>query len=229
MYEAGGTVEQETLHFDPAHESAPPLRSKEEAQDYRYLPEPDLVPIEPPAELVERLRAEIPEPPGARIRRFERDYGLPFYDAEVLNGSAALARLFEGVVAGGVEAKAASNVLMNEFARTGVDPASVDGAQLAKLLEARSRIPRDTFAEALGASGDPGFDAERYLGDGLVADASELEPLVERVLAANPSEVESYRGGKQGLFGFFVGQVMRESQGKADPKIVNELLRQKLG
>ena len=229
VYEAGGTVDQETLHFDPAHESSPPLRTKEEAQDYRYLPEPDLVPIEPPAEMVERLRAEVPEPPGARIRRFERDYGLPFYDAEVLNGSVAMARLFEAAVAGGAEAKAASNVLMNEFARTGVDPAAVDGAQLAKLLEARSRIPRDRFAEALAASGDAVFDAEQYMGDGLVADSSELEPLVERVLAANPSEVEAYRGGKQGLLGFFVGQVMRETQGKADPKVVNELLHDKLG
>src|SRR3954452_7577295 len=122
VYEEGGTIEQETLHFDPAHEESPPMRSKEEAQDYRYLPEPDLVPIEPPAELVERLRAGVPEPPGARVRRFERDYGLPFYDAEVLNASVAMSRLVEGVVTAGVDAKAASNVLMNEFARTGVDP-----------------------------------------------------------------------------------------------------------
>ena len=228
VYEAGGTVEQETLHFDPAHESAPPLRTKEEAQDYRYLPEPDLVPIEPPRELVERLRAEVPEPPGARIRRFESTHGLPFYDAEVLNGSVALSQLFEGVVAGGVEAKAASNVLMNEFARTGVDPATVDAAELAKLLEARSRIPRDRFAEALAASGERGFQAERYLGDGLVVDTAALEPLVESVLAANPSEVESYRSGKEGLLGFFVGQVMRETKGNADPRVVNELVREKL-
>src|SRR5262249_61586064 len=109
------------------------------------------------------------------------------------------------------EAKAASNVLMNEFARSGVDPAAVDGAQLAKLLEARSRIPRDTFAEALAASGDPGFDADRYLGDGLVADPSELEPLVEGLLAANPSQVESYRRGKHGLFGFFLRPVIPHS------------------
>ena len=229
VYESGGSVEQETLHFDPAHESAPPLRSKEEAQDYRYLPEPDLVPIEPPADLVERLRDEVPEPPGARIRRFERDYALPFYDSEVLNASVAMSRLFEGVVAGGVDAKAASNVLMNEFARAEVDAAAVDSAQLAKLIAGRAQIPRDTFAEALQASGENGFDAERYLGDGLVADTSELEPIVERVLAANPSEVASFRDGKQGLLGFFVGQVMRETQGKADPKVVNELLRSKLG
>jgi aspartyl-tRNA(Asn)/glutamyl-tRNA(Gln) amidotransferase subunit B len=228
IYQAGGTVEQETLHFDPAHESAPPLRTKEEAQDYRYLPEPDLVPIEPPPDLVKRLREEVPEPPGARIRRFESAYGLPFYDAEVLNGSVALSRLFERVVKGGAEAKSASNVLMNEFARTGVDPAGVDATELAKLLDARSRIPRDRFAEALAASGEAGFQADRYLGDGLVADTSALEPLVERVLADNSDEVAAYRAGKEGLLGFFVGQVMRETQGKADPRVVNELVREKL-
>ena len=229
IYEAGGEIDQETLHFDPDHESAPPLRSKEEAQDYRYFPEPDLVPLAPPRALVERLRGEVPEPPGARIRRFESQYGLPFYDAEVLNGSVALAQLYEGVVAAGVEVKAASNVLMNEFSRTGVDPAAVDAAQLAKIIEARARIPRDRFNEALAGSGDPGFEAERYLGDGLVADASALEPLVERVLAANANEVAAYRAGKQGLLGFFVGQVMRETQGKADARVVNELVRAKLG
>jgi Asp-tRNA(Asn)/Glu-tRNA(Gln) amidotransferase B subunit len=140
-----------------------------------------------------------------------------------------LARLLEGVVAAGADAKAASNVLMNEFARTGVDAEVVDAAELAKLLEARSRIPRDRFSEALARSGEEGFEADRYLGDGLVADTSELEPLVERILAENTSEVESYRAGKQGLLGFFVGQVMRETQGNADPKVVNELLRSKLG
>ena len=228
VYEAGGTVEQETLHFDPAHEAAPPLRTKEEAQDYRYLPEPDLVPLAPPADLVERLRAEVPEAPGARTGRFESQYGLPFYDAEVLNGSLVLSQLFEGVVERGADPKLASNVLMNDFARTGVDPAAVDASELATLLEARGRIPRDRFIEALSASADPGFRADRYLGDGLVADASALEPLVERVLNANKQEVAAYRDGKVGLLGFFVGQVMRETKGKADPRVVNDLVRDKL-
>ena len=120
------------------------------------------------------------------------------------------------------------NVLMNQFAVSGVDPDAVDAAELGKLIEARSRIPRDKFTEALAASGDPGFSAERYLGDGLVADTAELEPIVERILAANPGQVEAYRGGKEGLLGFFVGQVMKETQGKADPRVVNELVREKL-
>jgi Asp-tRNA(Asn)/Glu-tRNA(Gln) amidotransferase B subunit len=117
---------------------------------------------------------------------------------------------------------------MNQFAATGVDPDTVDADELGKLIEARSRIPRDKFTEALTASGEPGFSAERYLGDGMVAETSELEPIVERILAANPGQVQAYRGGKEGLLGFFVGQVMKETRGKADPRVVNELLREKL-
>jgi aspartyl-tRNA(Asn)/glutamyl-tRNA(Gln) amidotransferase subunit B len=228
LYEAGGEVVQETYDFDPDTNELTRHRVKEEADDYRYFPEPDLVPMEPPRELVERLRAELPELPGARIRRFEAQYGLPYYDAEVLNGSRSLAALFEGVVGAGAEAKAASNVLMNQFAAAGVDPAAVDSAQLSRLIRERDRIPRNVFIEALTASGEPGFSADRYLADGLVADVSELEPLVERILASNEEQVAAYRGGKEGLLGYFVGQVMKETQGKADPKVVNELLREKL-
>ena len=117
---------------------------------------------------------------------------------------------------------------MNQFAVTGVDPDAVDAEELGKLIEARSRIPREKFTEALAASGDSGFSAETYLGDGLVANTAELEPIVERILAANPGQVEAYRGGKEGLLGFFVGQVMKETQGKADPRVVNELVREML-
>jgi aspartyl-tRNA(Asn)/glutamyl-tRNA(Gln) amidotransferase subunit B len=205
-----------------------PRRRKEEADDYRYFPEPDLVPLEPEPATLERLETELPELPGARIRRFEREYGLPFYDAEVLNGSSALAALYERVALDGVDAKAASNVLMNDFVATGVDPDSVNAAELAKVIAARATIPRATFTKALAASGEPDFKADTYLAEALVADASELEPLVERILAENPGQVAAYKGGKQGLLGFFVGQVMKETQGKADPKVVNELLRERL-
>jgi len=164
-----------------------------------------------------------------RTRRFEREYQLPFYDAEVLNGSAALAALYERVALDGVDAKAASNVLMNDFVATGVDPAAVNAEELGKVIAARATIPRASFAKALAESGDPEFRAETYLGETLVADTSELEPLVDRVLAGNPDQVAAYKGGKQGLFGYFVGQVMKETQGKADPKVVNDLLREKLG
>jgi aspartyl-tRNA(Asn)/glutamyl-tRNA(Gln) amidotransferase subunit B len=222
IYEGGGQVDQETLHFDPGAESAPPLRSKEEAQDYRYFPEPDLVPIQPPGELVERMRAELPELPGARVLRLAADLDHDLATDLVTSGRDAL---FERVPG---DRRAVANVLMNQFAAAGVDPAAVNAEELGKLIEARSRIPRERLTEALAASADPGFSADAYLGDGLVADTSELEPIVDRILEANPGQVESYRGGKEGLLGFFVGQVMKETQGKADPKVVNELLRTKL-
>jgi len=228
VYEAGGEISQETLHYDPSSGQVTPLRSKEYADDYRYFPEPDLVPVEPSPELVAEAGAELPELPGARIRRFEEQFELSFYDADVLNGSAALARLFEGVVVGGAEPKAAANVLTNQFAAAGVDPSSVDAAELAKLVEARDTIPRGTFAEALAASGEPGFAAERYLVEAAVSDVSELDPVIDRILAANEGQVAAYRGGKEGLLGFFVGQVMKETQGKANPKVVNERLRERL-
>jgi aspartyl-tRNA(Asn)/glutamyl-tRNA(Gln) amidotransferase subunit B len=222
IYESGGEVEQETMHFDPGNESAPPLRSKEEAQDYRYLPEPDLVPLEPARELVERLRGELPELPGARIARLAGELDPELAEGLVTSGRD---RLFEQVPG---ERRAVANVLMNQWAATGVDPATVNADELGKLIEARDRIPRAAFTEALEASGEPGFEAQRFLGDGQIADTADLEPLVEQVLAANPSQVDDYRGGKEGLLGFFVGQVMKETGGRANPKLVNELLREKL-
>jgi aspartyl-tRNA(Asn)/glutamyl-tRNA(Gln) amidotransferase subunit B len=227
-WESGGQVVQETLDYEVKSDTVTSRRRKEEADDYRYFPEPDLVPLDPPAELVERVRGEVRELPGERIRRFEQQYGLSYYDAEVLNGSAALAALYEQVALDGVDAKAASNVLMNDFVATGIDPAAVDGTELGKLIAARSTIPRETFVRALSESGDPEFRAETYLGDTLVADTAELEPLVDRILAASPGQVATYKAGKEGVLGFFVGQVMKETQGKADPKVVNELLRRKL-
>jgi aspartyl-tRNA(Asn)/glutamyl-tRNA(Gln) amidotransferase subunit B len=222
IYESGGQVEQETMHFDPGNESAPPLRSKEEAQDYRYLPEPDLVPLEPDRELVERLRGQLPDLPGDRIRRLGDEVGFEIAEGLVTSGRD---RLFEKVPG---DRREVANVLMNQFAATGVDPAAVKADELAKLIEARDRIPRQAFTEALAASGDEGFSAESYLGDGQITEAGDLEPLVDQILAANPQQVESYRAGKEGLLGFFVGQVMKETEGRANPKLVNELLREKL-
>jgi aspartyl-tRNA(Asn)/glutamyl-tRNA(Gln) amidotransferase subunit B len=222
IYESGGEVEQETLHFDPGNESAPPLRSKEEAQDYRYLSEPDLVPLEPPRELVERLRAELPKLPGARMQRLAAELDFELAEGLVTSGRDRLYEAVEG------DRRAVANVLMNQFAATGVDPAVVNAAELAKLIEARDRIPRQAFTDALAASGDSGFSAEAYLGDGQITDTSELESLIDEVLARNPQQVEDYRGGKEGLLGFFVGQVMKQTEGRANPQLVNELLRQKL-
>jgi aspartyl-tRNA(Asn)/glutamyl-tRNA(Gln) amidotransferase subunit B len=225
VYEAGGEVEQETLHFDPAHEDSPPLRSKEEAEDYRYLPEPDLLPVEPPEELVERLRGEVGELPSARIVRLRE--GLDDYLATVLV-TGGLDRLHADVVAAGADPREAGNVLANRFVATGIAPGAVDARELAKLVSGRADIPRAAFDEALERLGEPGFSAEPYLAQRAVADVSELDPVIERVLAANPGQAAAYRGGKEGLLGFFVGQVMKETGGAANPRVVNERLREKL-
>ena len=225
VYEQGGIVEQETLHFDPAHEESPPMRSKEEAQDYRYFPDPDLVPVHPPVDVVERLRGEIGELPGARIKRIADT--LSFYDADVLV-TGGLDRLWADVVAAGAEPKEAANVLANQFVATGIAPSALNAAELAKLVSARAEIPRAAFDEALAKTGDAGFTAAPYLEQKVVGDAAELDPIIERIIDANPGQAEQFRGGKQGLLGFFVGQVMKETGGKADPRVVNERVREKL-
>jgi aspartyl-tRNA(Asn)/glutamyl-tRNA(Gln) amidotransferase subunit B len=228
IYESGGEVEQETLHFDPTREDAPPLRSKEEAQDYRYLPEPDLVPLEPLSEwALDDLRAELPESPAARLERL-LGTGLELRDAEALNNEPARIALFESLSKAGIEARPAATFVLNEVARHEVDPAEIDGAELAKVLRERDQIPRDALDAAVAASADAGFSAEKYLQQRTVADASELDPVIDRILSANEQQVEAYRSGKEGLLGFFVGQVMRETQGKANPKVVNERLLEKL-
>ena len=222
IYESVGEVEQETLHFDPSRESAPPLRSKEEAQDYRYFPEPDLVPVAPARGLVDRLRGEVPEPPGERIRRLATDLGHELAEGLVTSGRD---RLYERVPG---ERRSVATVLMNQFAATGVDPASVDPGELGTLIEARARIPRSAFDAALASSGDEGFSAERYVAEAAISDTAELDPLVDAVLAEHPDQVNAFRSGKEGLLGFFVGQVMRRTGGKADPRVVSEVVRSKL-
>jgi len=226
-YESGGQVEQETLHFDPNREDAPPLRSKEEAEDYRYLPEPDLVPIEPLREWsLDDLRGELPESPSARLERVLAA-GLDLRDAEALNLEPARVRLFETIRDAGIEPKPAAAFVLNDVAPQ-VDPAGVNGVELAKVLLERDQIPRAAFDAAVAASATQGFSADEYLRERTVADTSELDPVIDRILSENEQQVEAYRGGKEGLLGFFVGQVMRETQGKANPKVVNERLREKL-
>jgi aspartyl-tRNA(Asn)/glutamyl-tRNA(Gln) amidotransferase subunit B len=222
IYESGGEVVQETLHYDPASGTVEPLRSKEYADDYRYFPEPDLVPVEPSAELVAAMRAELGELPSARVRRLEQDVGFDLAEGLVASGRD---RIFERVPG---DRRAVANVLMNQFAASGVAPDAVNAEELGKLIEARETIPRAVFAEALAASGNGDFSADRYLGEAAISDAAELDPVIERVLEANETQVASFKAGKEGVLGYLVGQVMRETQGKANPKIVNERLREKL-
>ena len=224
VWESGGEVVQQTFDFHADTGALTPSRTKEEAEDYRYFAEPDLVPIEPAAELVERLRLELPELPGTRIRRLEEAVGFETAHALVTTGRD---RLYERLAGAGVDTRTAANVVMNEA--VGVDPERVNAEELAKVIAARAELPRETYLEAVAASANGEFSAEPYLAQRSVADVSELDPVIDRVLAANDAQVAQYRAGKEGLLGFFVGQVMRETQGKANPKVVNERLREKLG
>jgi aspartyl-tRNA(Asn)/glutamyl-tRNA(Gln) amidotransferase subunit B len=225
VWESGGSVEQHTYDFDVSSGTLTARREKEEADDYRYFPEPDLVPVEPPEELVERLRAELPELPAARIRRIGESLD---HDRAVVLVTGGLDALWETTVAAGADAVGAANVVANQLVGAGVDPAAVDPGELAKLVGARERIPRKAFDEAIGRVGEPGFSVEPYLAQEAVSDTGSLEPVVDAILAANPAQVEQYRGGKQGLLGFFVGQVMKETKGTADARVVNDLVRAKL-
>ncbi|HZQ64481.1 MAG TPA: Asp-tRNA(Asn)/Glu-tRNA(Gln) amidotransferase subunit GatB [Gaiellaceae bacterium] len=220
LYESGGTVEQETYDYEPDTDTLTQHRSKEEAEDYRYFPEPDLVPLEPEPELVERLRTELPELPAARIVRHTEALGADDAWALVTTERDAT---YAALVAEGVAEREAFNVTMNQPI-----PPGANVAELAKVVKAAKTLTREALQKAVAASADPGFTADAYLGDVAITDAAELDPLIDRILAANPGQVESYRGGKEGLLGFFVGQVMKETGGKASPKVVNERLREKL-
>jgi aspartyl-tRNA(Asn)/glutamyl-tRNA(Gln) amidotransferase subunit B len=225
VWESGGEVEQHTYDFDVATGTLTARRAKEEADDYRYFPEPDLVPVEPPAELVERLRSELPELPAQRIRRIGETLD---HERALVLVTGGLDSLWEATVAAGADAVAASNVISNQLVGAGADPTAVSATELAKLVEARDRIPRTAFDEAIGRVGEPGFSADPFVAQEVVSDTASLEPVVEAILAANPGQVEQYRAGKDGLLGFFVGQVMKETKGQADPRAVNELVRAKL-
>jgi aspartyl-tRNA(Asn)/glutamyl-tRNA(Gln) amidotransferase subunit B len=221
IYESGGVVEQHTYDYEPDTDTLTPHRTKEEADDYRYFPEPDLVPLEPEPALVERLRGELPELPADAIR----------VRAEVLGVDDAWALVttdrdpaYQGLISGGVAEREAFNFVMNQPIPTGANL-----AELAKVAKAAKDLTREALTAAVAASADAGFTADDYLGQTAVSDTAELDPIVDAVLAANAGQVESYRAGKEGLLGFFVGQVMKETGGKANPKVVSELLRKKLG
>jgi len=224
-HEAGETLAQSTYDYDADTDRLTAHRSKEEADDYRYFPEPDLVPVEPPAELVERLRGEIGERPAERIRRLEAAVGFEQALELVTTGRDGL---YDRLVAAGADVRTAANAVMNAIVTAAVDPAAVNADELALVLAARDKLPRDVYAEAVARSADPGFEAAPFLEQTSVSDESALDPVIESVIAANPEQVATYRGGKEGVLGYLVGQVMRETQGKADPKVVNRLLREKL-
>jgi aspartyl-tRNA(Asn)/glutamyl-tRNA(Gln) amidotransferase subunit B len=236
LLERGEEIEQATLHYDPATGEIRSLRSKEEAHDYRYFPEPDLVPIVVTTEHVDRVRGEMPELPYDRMHRFAREYGLSPYDAEVLNGSAATADLFEAAVQGAktADAKLVANWVMGEYlanAKEGRMATAEQVASIADLVAGKAinnATAKEVFARVAADGGDPAALVEAE-GLGLVQDEGALKAVVTEVIAANPKQVEQYRGGKTAIVGFFVGQVMKQMQGKADPQAAKAMLEQELG
>ncbi|HIJ82551.1 MAG TPA: Asp-tRNA(Asn)/Glu-tRNA(Gln) amidotransferase subunit GatB [Desulfuromonadales bacterium] len=237
--EDGGTVVQETRLFDPNSGTTRSMRSKEEAHDYRYFPDPDLVPLVIDGVWVERTRSELPELPEQRQQRFMAELGLPVYDAEVLTASRTLADYFEACFDLHPNAKAVSNWVMGEITRglndsgIPIDRCPVTPqllAELIKLIDSGTisgKIAKTVFDEIWKSGKEPQLIVEEQ-GLVQVSDSGAIEAIIEEVLARETAQVAEYRSGKDKLFGFFVGQVMKASKGKANPALVNELLLSKL-
>jgi len=245
LIEDGGKVQQATRLYDPDRKETRAMRSKEDAQDYRYFPDPDLPPLVIAAEWIERVKTALPELPAAMRERFVRDYGLPEYDAAVLTQSKAMATYFEAVVAkaGKEQAKAAANWLMGDVSSTlnreGVDIAAapVKAQQLALLLQRiadgtiSNKIAKEVFAAMWEARSEQATLADDIIeAKGLkqISDSGALEKIIDEVLAANAKSVEEYRAGKEKAFNALIGQAMKATKGKANPAQLTELLKQKL-
>jgi len=243
LIEAGGTVEQETLHFHPEDGSLHPLRSKEEAHDYRYFPEPDLVPLAPTEAMLREARESLPELPEARMRRYEEELGLSAENAAQLAADPAEAAYFEAAQAkaGGVEAQAVANWVTGELAaalRQADAGAAADSqvtpealAALAALV-AEKKISHGSGKQVLAAlvaeGGDPAAIVERE-GLAQISDSGELESIVATAVDSNPEAAEQVRSGNQKAIGAIVGAVMKETKGRADGGEVNRLIKEKLG
>jgi len=235
----GGKVVQETRLWNTEKEVTIVMRGKEEAHDYRYFPEPDLVPLMIPADLIEEIRKGLPELPDAKRERFVREYGIPIYDAEVLTIDKDLARYFEACVELYAQPKTVSNWIMSELLRElnnsgqGIAECPIPPDRFTGLLKLidngtiSGKIAKTVFEEMYRTGRAP-EEIVKEKGLVQISDEGAIEALVDEVLQAHPGELASYRQGKSQLLGFFVGQVMKRSQGKANPGKVNELLKRKL-
>ena len=236
VLDGGGRVVQETRLFDANRGVTLPMRSKEEAHDYRYFPEPDLVPLRIDQEWIERVRQDLPELPDARRQRFVTHYSLPDYDADVLTASRALADYYEATVRLYNQPKVVSNWVMGDVIRElnrqhhTPQQAPVTPAHLADMLHLidagvlSGKIAKTVFEE-MYRTGKPARAIVAEQGLVQMTDSTALEAVIHKVLADHAAQVEAYRAGKQQVFGFFVGQTMKATQGKANPALVNELLR----
>jgi len=237
--EDGGRIQQATVLFDPDTGETRMMRSKEEAHDYRYFPDPDLLPVRLDEDWIEAVRATLPELPVAMQARFQSDYGVSAYDASVLTGSRALADYFEATAKACGQGKLAANWVMGELsaalnkAELGIASSPVSAAQLGKLI---ARIQDGTLSGKLAKQVFEGLWEGAGEVDAIIearglkqmSDSGELEKIIDEVLAANQKSVDEFRAGKEKAFNALVGQVMKASRGKANPAQVNELLKSKL-
>ncbi len=239
VLENGGEVIQETRLWDTSQGITVSMRGKEEAHDYRYFPDPDLVPIRIEEPWVEEIRTSLPELPDEKKERFTKDYGIPDYDAEILTSTRAIADYYEKCVQLFPEAKTVSNWIMGDLLRElkrdekEINQCPVTPGHLAEMLSMikagtiSGKIAKDVFEEMYRTGEKPG---KIVLEKGLVQilDREEIEKAIDKAMESNPKQVEDYRKGKERLFGFFVGEVMKQTRGKANPQLVNELLKKKL-
>jgi aspartyl-tRNA(Asn)/glutamyl-tRNA(Gln) amidotransferase subunit B len=242
LIESGGKVVQETRLYDSDKDETRSMRSKEEANDYRYFPDPDLLPVEVDEGFIATVRATLPELPDEKAARFARELGLSVYDAGVLSASRELGAYFEAVVAdlSAAHAKLAANWVMGELSSalnrdnveitaSRVSPAALCGL-LVRIVDATisGKIAKDVF-EAMWSEGKTADDIIEARGLRQITDSGAIEGVIDAVIAANPKQLADYRAGKDKLFGFFVGQVMKAMAGKANPAQLNDLLKAKLG
>jgi aspartyl-tRNA(Asn)/glutamyl-tRNA(Gln) amidotransferase subunit B len=236
VIESGGRISQETRLWNQSANRTDSMRSKEKAHDYRYFPEPDLLPVHVSAAWREEIRRALPELPHAKQQRFASEYGITPYDAEVLTGSQALADYFEAVARTGVSAKSAANWMQTELLRRlndsgkDIDASPVSPAALAELLKLveegkiTGAVGKKVFATMFESGRGAG---EIVAAEGLtqISDTSAIEQAAREVIAKNPDNVAKYKAGNEGVFKFFVGQVMRATRGQANPQAVNDILR----
>jgi aspartyl-tRNA(Asn)/glutamyl-tRNA(Gln) amidotransferase subunit B len=239
VLEEGGKIVQETRLFDGMKGTSRSMRSKEEAHDYRYFPDPDLLPLELDPTWVADIKAGLPELPDEKKARFVKDFGLPIYDAGVLVADRDTAAFFE-TVAKGRDPKLAANWVIGDYFgalnKSGAElqTAPVDAKKLGGLLDLiadgtiSGRIAKEVFEE-MWEGGQEAAAIVEAKGLKQISDSSEIEGLVDEIIAGNPGQVEQFKGGNEKILGWFVGQVMKATQGKANPGLVNQVLRKKLG
>ena len=239
VIEGGGKIVQETRLYDADRDETRSMRAKEEANDYRYFPDPDLLPMVIEEAFIEDVRASLPELPAEKKQRFMEQYGLNAYDADVLTADRAMAEYFDAVVKATNEAKLSANWIMGEL--TGalnkndviIEASPVSAAMLAGMIERikdntiSGKIAKQVFEAMWNGEGDADAVIESK-GLKQITDTGAIEKMIDDIIAANAGQVEQYRAGKEKVFGFFVGQVMKLAKGKANPQQVNELLKQKL-